>query len=162
MTKTRTRRTHRRMRGQQSRRRNVRRQQSMRRNVRRQQSRRRNMRRRCGGHWRVQPGTFENVHLYNRNMTNNSSPQNLSENFNENGELTNDQLNGALDATRENQTTPRFVINNIPGITSAQRVGHRLDFYAGDELMGTILISESETGDRGDKPAWMKPYQHAR
>jgi len=152
MTKTRTRRTHR----------NVRRQQSMRRNMRRQQSRRRNMRRRCGGHWRVQPGTFENVHLYIKNMTNNSSPQNLSENFNENGELTNDQLNAALDATRENQTTPRFLINNIPGITSAQRERHRLDFYAGDELMGTILISESETGDRGDKPAWMNPYLHAR
>lgn len=139
MTKTRTRRMHRRMRGQQSRRRNVR----------RQQSRRRNMRRRCGGAWRVQPGT---VHLYN--MTNNSSPQNLSENFNKNGEITNDQLNRELDATREDPIT-QFGITNIPGITSAVRHGHRLDFYAGDELMVTMLISESETGDRGDKPAWM-------
>ena len=152
MTKTRTRRMHRRMRGQQS----------SRRNVRRQQSRRRNMRRRCGGRWRVQPGTFENVHLYNKNMTNNSSPQNLSENFNKNGEITNDQLNRALDATRENPTPTPFEITNIPGITHALRQGHRLDFFAADELMGTILISESETGDRGDKPAWMRTYQHVR
>ena len=85
-----------------------------------------------------------------------------SENFNKNGEITNDQLNRALDATRENLTTPPFEITNIPGITSALRHGHSLDFYAGDELMGTILISESETGDRGDKPAWMRPYQHVR
>jgi hypothetical protein len=143
MTKTRTRRTHRRMRRQ-------------------QKSRRRNMRRRCGGAWRVQPGTFENVHLYKNSMANNSLPQNLSENFNKNGEITNDQLNRALDATRENLTTPPFEITNIPGITHALRHGHSLDFFAGDELMGTILISESETGDRGDKPAWMRPYQHVR
>lgn len=86
MTKTRTRRTHRRMRRQ-------------------QKSRRRNMRRRCGGAWRVQPGTFENVYLYKNSMTNNSLPKNLSENF-KNGEITNDQLNAVLDATREDQTTP--------------------------------------------------------
>ena len=143
MTKTRTRHTHRRMRRQ-------------------QKSRRRNMRRRCGGAWRVQPGTFKNVHLYKNSMANNSSPQNLSENFNKKGKITNDQLNRALDATRENLTTPLFEIDNIPGITHALRQGHRLDFYAGTDLMGTILISESETGDRGDKPAWMRTYRHVR
>jgi len=142
MTKTRTRRTHRRMRRQ-------------------QKSRRRNMRRRCGGAWRVQPGTFENVYLYKNSMTNNSLPKNLSENF-KNGEITNDQLNAVLDATREDQTTPLFEIENIPGITHVMRQGHRLDFYAGTDLMGSILISESETGPRGDKPAWMRTCDHVR
>jgi hypothetical protein len=120
------------------------------------------MRRRCGGDWRVQPGTFENVHLYKNNMANNSLPQNLSENFNEKGEITNDQLNAALDAGREDPSPRPFEITNIPGITHAMRQGHRLDFFSNAELMGTILISECETGRRGDKPAWMRPYQYVR
>jgi len=142
MTKTRnrTRRTHRRVRKQ-------------------QKSRRRNMRRRYGGRWGAPAASFRQVLLYKNNGTNNKfpHPQNLYEQFfNENGEITNTQLNEKLDQGREFREPVRFVLNNVPGVTHAERRNKLLTFYAGDEQIGSTIIHELDTGDRGDKPAWMQ------
>ncbi len=139
MTKTRnrTRRTHRRVRKQ-------------------QKSRRRNMRRRYGGRWGA-PESFRQVLLYKNNGPNNKFPPNLYEQFfNENGEITNTQLNEKLDQGRELREPGRFVLNNVQGVTHAERRNKLLTFYAGDEQIGSIIIKELDTGDRGDKPAWMQ------
>ena len=138
MTKTRKheRRTHRRMR-------------------RRQQSRRRSMRRRYGGRW-GSPASFRQVVIYKNHGANNRFPPYLyEENFNENGEITNTQLNARLDEGRGLQSPGRFVITNIPGVTHAERRNKLLTFYAGDEQIGAIIINELESSARGDKPAWM-------
>lgn len=138
MTKTRNRRTYRRVRKQ-------------------QKSRRRNMRRKYGGRWGA-PASFREVVLYKNNGPNNKFPSNLYEQFfNENGEITNTQLNEKLDQGRELPSPGRFVLNvpGIPGITHAERRRKLLTFYAGDEQIGSIIIHELDTGDRGDKPAWM-------
>jgi len=122
---------------------------------RRLQSRRRNVRRRYGGSWGVPPESFREVLLYKNYGANNRFPPNLSENFNEKGEITNTQLNERLHEGRGLRSPGRFVITNIPGITHAERQNKLLTFYAGDEQIGSIIIHELATNDREDKPEWM-------